>query len=76
MSRKLLMALFGLVTAGSLGFGASQALAAPSAQVTCGDVPWEFPMYCPVEPDCSTRCAGRGYFDGGTCFGNCCTCAI
>jgi hypothetical protein len=76
MRTRLRTVLFGLATAGSLGFGGSQALAAPSAQAACGDVPWEFPLSCPTPRDCGAECAARGYYDGGFCAGNCCTCAI
>lgn len=51
--------LLGLAFAGSLGFGAAQAFASPSA--------WPLPRYCPardyeyVTPDCNAYCNGPGY---------------
>lgn len=73
MRGKLLAVLFGLATAGSLGFGASQAFAAP-ATVCDGSVDWRFPLYCPSPRSCGGECFERGYGDGGSCFNNCCTC--
>ena len=75
MRGKLLAALFGLATAGSLGFGGSQAFATPAASA-CDQFPWQFTLSCPAPRTCDDECAGRGYFDGGLCRNNCCTCAI
>jgi hypothetical protein len=57
--------LLGLVVAGSLGFGATQAIAAPgsAAVLACPDKGYDYP-YSP----CANACGGRGYCaEGGIC---------
>jgi hypothetical protein len=54
--------------AASLGFGAAQALAAPSARVVAGE------RQC-NQGQCSRMCKAAGY-DGGACAGGECACFI
>lgn len=62
--------VFGAVVTGSLGFGASQATAAPRSALACnglGEVPVSS---CPADGRCNDIC------EYGVCFQNCCTCPI
>ena len=53
--------LFSLATAATLGFGATQALAAPAA-----DKPAKFACDAAADARCNTWCQSRGY-DAGWC---------
>jgi hypothetical protein len=68
-------ALLGAAVAGSLTFGAAQALARPASAARC-DLAEQVPASCTNNlTSCNAPCASIGYFDGGFCSGGtCCTC--
>jgi hypothetical protein len=71
MMRMARNAVFGLAVAGSLGFGTTQAVAAPRDQFDCTGPGEIYLGTCPGK-DCS------GYCDGvpGRCSMGCCTCQL
>jgi len=71
-TRRIRNLLFALGVVGSLGFGGSQALAAP-VEVSACDGPGQIDLgTCPTGKDCGAYCAGGV----GACLNGCCTCRI
>jgi hypothetical protein len=69
MKRTLTRSLVTVALAGTLGFGAAQAVAAPAPAASRAQV-------CDPE-SCNTRCkAAHGPFAHGECWGDDCLCAI
>lgn len=68
------MTVLGALVGGSLGFGATQALASSAAVSNC-DGYGEFHVGTCPSKDCSGLCADNGFPDGGLCLQGCCTCA-
>ncbi len=67
--RWMRQAVFSLAVAGSLGFGATQALASqPTARAVCDEEGQIYVGTCPSS-NCNTLCGGFG-----VCRSGCCTC--
>ena len=70
--RNVRVVVFGAAVLGSLGFGASQAVASPGARSACDGPGQVFLGTCPPDWDCGAYC-DEGY---GLCWDGCCTCRI
>lgn len=66
------LGVFGAAVAASLGFGASQALAAPGAESCTGE--GQFWLGTCPSTNCNSYCSA--YNNLGTCRFGCCTCAL
>lgn len=71
--RNVRVVVFGAAVLGSLGFGASQAVASPVAKAACNGPGQVFLGTCPGPGgDCSAYCSEGS----GVCRNGCCTCPI
>jgi hypothetical protein len=73
--RNVRVVVFGAAVLGSLGFGASQAVASPGARSACDGPDQVYVGYCPSKTQCGQYCASGI----GTCESmnpGCCRCAI